>query len=219
MNDEKLGGTALIAGALGFLVTMALHPTGHDLFEPGGFEAGARLAAGAHALAIAMLPLTLLGLLALVRHVDDPRRLALAGLVVYGFGAVAAMAAAIASGLVGPELVGELLASAPDERDRWHALLELATHVNQACARVLVCASSAGIALVSVALLRRGARVLGAYGLVLAAVTLAALLSGHLRLDVHGFGAVVLGQAAWSIGAGVLLLRARAAPCPYPGAA
>jgi hypothetical protein len=26
-------------------------------------------------------------------------------------------------------------------------------------------------------------------------------------MDVHGFGAVVLGQSAWALGAGVLLLR------------
>jgi hypothetical protein len=32
-------------------------------------------------------------------------------------------------------------------------------------------------------------------------------LAGHLRLDVHGFGIVVLAQSAWFIWVGILLLR------------
>jgi hypothetical protein len=32
-------------------------------------------------------------------------------------------------------------------------------------------------------------------------------VSGHLRLDVHGFGLVVLGQAVWFITVGTLLWR------------
>jgi hypothetical protein len=225
MKDERLGGAALIGGALAFLVTMALHPTGHDLFAPGGLERGARLAAGVHALAIASLPVTVVGLSALARRAADPhghreprepRGMAQLALAAWGLGAVAALIAAIASGFVAPDLIRELLASADGERDRWHALLELQHRVNQACARVFVAASSAAIALLSGGLLRaRGpARALAAYGLLLAAATLVALLGGHLRMDVHGFGAVVLGQSAWALGAGVLLLRASSERTP-----
>jgi len=48
---------------------------------------------------------------------------------------------------------------------------------------------------------------LGIFGLVLAPLTILALLSGHVRLDVHGFGLIVVGQALWTIGAGVSLWR------------
>jgi hypothetical protein len=40
-------------------------------------------------------------------------------------------------------------------------------------------------------------------------LTVIALLSGHLRLNVHGFGLVVLGQAIWFVTVGVLLCRVK----------
>ena len=47
----------------------------------------------------------------------------------------------------------------------------------------------------------------GIAGICIGGVALVALLSGHLRLDVHGFGIVVLLQAVWLIWIGVLLGR------------
>ena len=44
----------------------------------------------------------------------------------------------------------------------------------------------------------------------MASVAVLAVGSGHLRLDVHGFGLIVLAQALWFIVVGVLLLRLRA---------
>jgi hypothetical protein len=43
------------------------------------------------------------------------------------------------------------------------------------------------------------------YGCFVAPLTLIAVLSSHIRLNAHGFGMVVLGQAIWFISAGVLL--------------
>jgi hypothetical protein len=54
--------------------------------------------------------------------------------------------------------------------------------------------------------LRRGTGILGC---VVAALTLVVLLSGRLRLDVHGFGAVVLAQAVWLVTVGMELRGAR----------
>lgn len=53
------------------------------------------------------------------------------------------------------------------------------------------------------------ARGIGIYGLFLSPVIILALLSGHLHLDVHGFGMVVLGQSIWLIVCGALLLQRR----------
>jgi len=47
----------------------------------------------------------------------------------------------------------------------------------------------------------------GIYGLLLGPVIILAVLSGHLRLGVHGIGLVVLGQAVWFVVAGVRLWR------------
>jgi hypothetical protein len=41
------------------------------------------------------------------------------------------------------------------------------------------------------------------------ALVLLAVVIGHLRLDVHGFGAVVIAQGIWMITVGVLLARSR----------
>jgi hypothetical protein len=40
------------------------------------------------------------------------------------------------------------------------------------------------------------------------------VLSGHVKLNVHGFGMVVFGQAAWFISAGILLWREKQEPAP-----
>jgi hypothetical protein len=102
MNDSRLGGMAWIAAAVGFLATMSVHPSGQDLFQPGQFEAAARVARISHGLALASLPLAFLGALAMARRVDSAERTGLVALVVYGFALAAVMLAALASGFVGP---------------------------------------------------------------------------------------------------------------------
>ena len=212
VKDDQLGGIALIAGAVGGLVTMSLHPTGHDLSAPGQFASAAFRAAAVHALAIASMPVSFLGALALSRRVESPARLAVAGLVVYGFALAAEMAAAVVSGFVGPHLVGEIIDAAPAARQGREALLGYNYQLNQAFARTYVVASSTAILLWSASILRTRALASGAgvYGLVMASVAVLAVGSGHVRLDVHGFGLIVLAQALWFIVVGVLLLRLRA---------
>ena len=81
--------------------------------------------------------------------------------------------------------------------------------MNQAFAKIFVVAASIAILAWSIAIVRSRAlaRGLGIYGIVLAPPTVVALLSGHLRLDVHGMGAVVLTQAIWFVIAGASLCR------------
>jgi len=52
-----------------------------------------------------------------------------------------------------------------------------------------------------------GARGVGVYGCVLGPLTIGGVLVGHLRLDVHGFDLVVMGQAIWYVTVGALLWR------------
>lgn len=210
-TDARLGGAALILGAAMGLVTMALHPTGHDLANAEHFEHVARLAKVVHALAIASVPVTFLGALALARRLGGPDRAATAGLVAFALASFAVVVAAVMSGFVGPDLMRDHLAADTGGKEAVHRLLDLVHAVNQAFARVHVVASSVAIGLWSVAILKgRGlAKGLGVYGLVFGAAASLAVLSGHLRLDVHGFGAVMLGEAGWWVAAGVLLLRGR----------
>jgi hypothetical protein len=73
--------------------------------------------------------------------------------------------------------------------------------LNQGFARVYVVASSAAMVLWSVRALRLGGgwRGPGILGCLVGAAAAAGVLSGGLPLNVHGFGAVVVAQSAWTI--------------------
>ena len=106
MRREAASGTLLIAGSLAGVVVMALHPVAHQLRSP---EAGAHLARVnvlVHGLALAAGPMLFLGLLGLWRRLQ-PSDLATAGLVVYAWGLVAVLSAAVASGFVAPRVLDQ----------------------------------------------------------------------------------------------------------------
>jgi hypothetical protein len=209
MTDNRMGGIALIAGSVAGIVTMSLHPTGHDLFAPGQLTPMTHLVIGVHALALVSLPVMFLGALALSRRLASPDRLAVAALVTYGFALVAVMIAAVASGLIVPGVARQIAAAEPAASEGLWILIHYTGQWNQACAQVFVVGSSAAIVLWSAAILRSGAlaRDVGIYGCLLGPSILIALFSGHLTLGVHGFGLVVLGQAIWYIVVGALLCR------------
>jgi hypothetical protein len=73
--------------------------------------------------------------------------------------------------------------------------------LNQAYSKVFVICSGMAIALWSVAMLRERAfpRALGIYGVVIGAVMFGAAVANAVPFTVHGFGAVVLLQAVWSV--------------------
>lgn len=210
MTDDRKSGLALIAGMSGTIITMAFHPTGHDLIAPGQFASMARLGVAVHSLALVCMPVLFLGALGLTRRLASPNRLALSGLVFFGFAEIAGMIAATVSGLVAPGLIHHMMSAEPAAADIWRTVLQLNGHLNQAFALVLVVASSTAIVLWSAAMLRSGvfSRALALYGCVLGPVIVIAVASGHIRLHVHGFGLVILGQAVWFISTGVLLWRA-----------
>jgi hypothetical protein len=204
-----MGGIAFIAGATLGVIVMILHPTARDFATPGEFASGARLAVIVHAIAIASAPASFLGAIALTRRVDAPQRLGLSGLVVYGFGLVAMMIAASASGFVAPSLMKQAAAGSPATKELIELVIDYNAYVNQAFAKLYVVASSIAIALWSASNTRRRVFVsgIGIYGLLLGAATILMLVSGHLKLDVHGMGLVMFSQAVWFVLVGVALLR------------
>ena len=209
MTDNRLSGVALIAGSVGTIITMGLHPSGQ--IAPAQMEAMIRMLIGVHSLALACVPILFLGAWGLARRGASADRLNMAGLVLYTFALLAVANAAVADGLVTPNILRQMVASAGSAPaiDGWRMVSRYNFYVNQGYAQVFVAASSAAILLWSVAMFRQRdlSRGLGTYGCILAAVTLLALFSGRLRLDTHGFGAVAMGQAIWFIVAGVLLWK------------
>ena len=104
MTDDRKSGLAFFTGMTGTIITMALHPTGRDLVGAGTLRSMMQLNIAVHSLALVCIPIVFLGALGLTRRLAAPDRLALGGLVVFGFAEVAVMIAATASGLVAPGL-------------------------------------------------------------------------------------------------------------------
>ena len=181
MTDNRMSGFAFFIGMTGTIITMALHPTSQDI--TGSANAGhmMQLNVAVHSLALVCMPILFLGALGLT---------------------------AAASDLIAPGLFHHMAAN-PGMADTWRAILILNGHLNQAFATIFVVASSAAIVLWSAAMLRSGSfsRPLGISGCIVGPITVIAVLSGHIRLNVHGFGMVVLVQAIWFISAGVLLWK------------
>jgi hypothetical protein len=209
MTNDRVSGLALIAGSAGLIITMSLHPTGHDLFAPGQLEPIARLVVGVHALALMSMPVLFFGAVGLSRHLGLGERLSMTALISYGFAMVAGMNAAVFSGLLAPGLARNIVNADPSATESWRMIFHFNGALNQGFALVLVVASSVAIALWSVSMVRGGglSRSVAIYGCVLGPLTVLAVLSGHLTLGVHGFGMVILGQAVWFITVGVLLCR------------
>ena len=211
MKDNRLGGIALIIGAVSGMITMSLHPVaGAHPITPDQFEKLATLMIGVHVLAIAGVPFSFLGALALARRLDSPDRLALVGLVIYSLGLVAVTIAPAISGLVGTEILRYIIARGADS-EQWRTLMKYNFLVNQAFAKIFVVASCSAVALWSLMIVKSRALpvAIGIYGLLLGLVVVIALISGVLSLDAHGFGLVIFSQAIWFIVVGVLLLRSK----------
>src|SRR5208283_6183209 len=68
MTDDRMSGLALIASSVAGIITMSLHPTGHDLFVPGQLDSVIRVLVAVHALALVSLPVCFLGALGLSRR-------------------------------------------------------------------------------------------------------------------------------------------------------
>jgi hypothetical protein len=209
MNRDKAAGWALIAGVVMSLVTMANHPTGHDLLGDNGARQ-ARLSMMVHVLALAALPLSLLGAVGLRRRIGSGSDLNTTALISYALAMVAVMSAAIFSGLVSTPIAVQLNGAEEAAKPLIRSLLSYSGLLNQAYAKTYVGFSGTAMALWGAAMLRTGtfSRAHGWTGAVLGVATVAFLFSGHMRLDVHGFGAVVLTQGGWLVACSVALINA-----------
>jgi hypothetical protein len=209
MKDNRLGGIALIIGAISGIVTMATHPvTGGHPITPAQFETLAAMMIGVHVLAIAGIPFLFLGALALTRRLDSPGRVALGALAIYSLSLVAVMIAPALSGLVGTEIMRKVVAHGPGS-EQWRIMMDYNYMINQAFDRIFVVASCVAIALWSLMIVKTRALspAIGIYGLLVGCATVIALALG-LRMDAHGFGLVIFGEGIWLVVVGILLMRA-----------
>ena len=207
MNRDKTSGILLIAGALTGVIVMALHPTAHGLLGSAGAGLG-HLNQAIHAVAIAATPVVFMGFLGLARRLG-PTDLTTAALVACGFGGVAILGAAVPSGFVATGVVSWMREADGAARESLHTLLDYTALWNQAFAKVYAAANAVGILLWSAAILATGrmARGIGFAGIAIGAAVLLGILSGHVHLDVHGFGAIMILQSGWMAAVGIAMLR------------
>ena len=207
MTDDRKSALALIVGSALMIITMALHP--HGVISPAEVERVARNLTAVHSIGLASVPLIFLGDIGLSQRLRGPDRLALAALVIFGFACAAIMDAAVMDGLVGPNVMRRFVEADTAAKGMWQVALRFGFEINQGYARLYAVLSSVALALWSVNILRsrKLGRGVGIYGCVIAGITLGAVVSGKLRMDVHGFGALVLGQAIWFVAAGMQMWR------------
>jgi hypothetical protein len=191
MSNDSAAGLSLGISTLALLATMAMHPTGHDVVQ--GAASTLHRNAAVHTMAILAMPLALYGLLVLTRRLTAPN-LPWIALLFYALACAAGMCAAVASGFIAPKVADDAV------------LFHYTGLLNQGFALVFVLAASIAIVLWSIALLRQIAW-LGVLGLIVGTLTFLAVGSGHVRLNVHGFGAVVVAHAVWMVCVAVVLAR------------
>jgi hypothetical protein len=209
MKRDVGAGTLLIVAAAAGMFVMLHHPIGHDILESGDFTRMAGLNRFLHGLAIASVPMTFLGLMGLWRRLA-PSELATAALVVWGFGGIAILIAAAASGFVATDTMQWMNETEAGSKAMNHALGDYTHSLNQAFSKVNVVASSASLLLWAFAIekTKRFNKAAGLFGLVVGGALLFAFFGGRLKLNVAGFGIVVFAQSAWLIWVGILLARA-----------
>ncbi len=209
-TSGRISGAATILGAVGFIVTMSIHPQGVHLDAPAAdLAAQAMMTRLAHGIALTALPLGLFGMADFSRRTGLHRPSALAGLVFYAFACAAVTSAALMSGFVQGALIESYASADAAARAEIPRLIRYTHLLNQAWAMVFSAASAAAIGVWSLGFLAmKRERVLGWLGVAVAA-GLGALLAfgGSDALSVHGYMLTALGQAAWMIGVGLLLWR------------
>ena len=211
----RAAGALLIGGSILEIAGMAHHPSvqAHDLATVlVQLRALSTVSAWVHGVLIALMLIVFFALTEFAWQRGITRPAIRAGLIAYAAGVVAMMGAALVDGFVTPRVAGLGAGLHAADLSITAQLLNLCMLFNQALARLGAIAMSAAIIAWSLDLLLRAGleRALGVAGTAIGLGCVAALIGGVLQLDVHGMMLVLVLQAAWTIGLGVLLLRNRA---------
>jgi hypothetical protein len=207
MTDNRRSSLALVAGSAGMIITMALHPMGR--IAPAELEAVVRKLLAVHSVALASIPLLLLGAWGMARRLSGPDRLSWAGLGVFGYAVAAILTGAVFDGLVEPRLLQQIVGTEGPTREVWQTIMKYNGIVDSAFVRVYVVAAGVAILLWSAAVVKNKQLGWGLalYGGLLGLITVIGVLAGMLRPQSHGFALVIVGEALWFLVAGAALWR------------
>jgi len=211
-SDARLSAALIGSSWILSIVLMTHHPTTHG----GGMAAAleemaheAPLAGFVHGGLVVLMVLGLCGFTGFVRILGWHRPAVRAGMIGYALGVVAMSGAALTNGFVLQGIARGYVQGSVADPESLRNILELCHQVNQVLARAGVFAFAGAVVAWSLVMLpRRGtAAGIAVAGIIIGAASSAGLLSGHLRLDVHGMGAVVLALGIWSLAVAFWMLR------------
>lgn len=210
MKHSKIYGIAIILGTLGSVVTMALHPTGHDILE-NPEEISRRyemLAIAVHALAICSVPILFWGLFGFSQQIGLEKPSVIFAQILYGFGSLSVTAAAVINGLATPALMRQIYNADEPTKKLLNLIVWNNWLLNQAFTKVYVVAAAVAIILWSIHLLkkRRLMQITAIIGFAIGGFGLIGTFSGHLKMDVHGFGIFIFVQTVWLILAAISMI-------------
>ena len=134
MTDDRKAGIALIAGSLGGILTMAIHPSGMASQTAEQVAHLSVISGAAHSLALVSVLLLFLGACGLTRCIAAPDRISFAAMVTYGFGCVAIMIAAAVSGFTVPDLMKHMVGDVADATHQRRIIIDGIFQINQAFA-------------------------------------------------------------------------------------
>lgn len=210
MKTQSIHGYALIIGMLLSVGIMFFHPIDiGNLAEANVVRHNNHINILTHTLGLLSLPFVLFGFVGVLRRTGWDHPLSLFAFIIYSLSVVAIMLAAIASGLIKSALVQQLIVAPVEMQKIIEGGLYYTSHINQACAKVFVVGASLAIFSWSCAIVRLSCfeRWIGIFGWLVAAIMFTGIVSSHIRLDTHGFGAIMLLQATWAIALGMSLIH------------
>lgn len=211
MTDNRKSGIALIAGSIGGIVTMAIHPSAAGPLTVAQVDRLAVVSGIAHGLAIVSVVVLFLGAFGLAKGIAASDRISFAGIVTFGFACFAVFIAATVSGFIVPATMKHMVRDTAANTIHWQIVIDGIFQINQAFAQIYSVAASLAVILWSLSVLRNGGMSQGiaAYGCIISGFIIVGICIGHLRLNVHGMAAVWFGQATWFILAGSQLCSSR----------
>jgi len=129
MTDNRKSGLALIAGSLGMIITMAVHP--HGAVAAAQVESMARNLTIVHSLALASLVVLFLGAFGLSHRLKSADRFDTIGLALFAFASIAVMNAAVMDGLVAPNIMRRIVEAGASGGESWRVVFRYNFEVNQ----------------------------------------------------------------------------------------
>ncbi len=205
-----IAGGALAAAALGAIALMTLHPTtgspGHDSVAR-ELIAESTLNSFVHGGMIGFVLVFYFALSALSRRLNESHSSVRAAQLLFGAATIAMTGAALVSGFIVPGLAEHYVDVADDQVFR--AQLLALSETNQTLAKAGSLFYGVAILLWSIRLVVMSGlpRIAGFGGLFVGPVIAIGILTGHLVLNVHGMGLVIVLMGVWFMLIALQLIR------------